>query len=340
MEKVLTIIVPSYNTQDYVERCIPTMLSHPYKDKLELLLVNDGSSDTTLERLQWFERRYPQTIRVLDKENGGHGSVINVGIQKARGKYLKVVDGDDWVVSKNLARMICQLEQCNADMVIHPYIRWNIEKKRGTTVRFHGWKNHVMLFEQAAPRLNGAEIQAITYRTKILRENGIRVREKCFYEDTEYDIYPIRYVKTVCIYKDPVCVYCTGIQTQSVNPAQTLKNRRMHRLIVKDCMEYYKQNAEQLSFEKRRYVSRVILKRIRSHYMIYLKSRITARQLQEMRHWDQELKRESVYFYHLSQKFPISIMRLDIRRTYPYVKRMYQFYEKLQHCFIGRRWEQ
>lgn len=337
MGKILTIIVPSYNTQDYIDRCIPTMLAHPYTDELELLLVNDGSSDRTLEKLEAYARRYPNTVTVLNKENGGHGSVINTGIKKASGKYLKVVDGDDWVISKKLGKLICHLKQCNADMVIHPYIRWDYNRKKGTTIRYSGNKNEVLPFDKAAPELEGVEIQAITYRTTMLRENGIQVREKCYYEDTEYDIYPIPYVKTVCIYNYPVCVYGVGVPAQSVNPVQAFKNRDMHRMIIKDCIEYYKQNTDYLSLEKKQFISRIILKRIRSHYMIYLKNNGTVRQLEELRRWDLQLAKESVYFYEASHKFPVSFLRLNIIRMYPFVKFMYGCYERVWLSFTGKR---
>ena len=83
MKKILTIIVPSYNTEAYIDECLPTMLKHRYRKQLELLLVNDGSRDGTLEKLKQYEQSYPDTVPVIDKEIGGHGSVINLGIRKA-----------------------------------------------------------------------------------------------------------------------------------------------------------------------------------------------------------------------------------------------------------------
>lgn len=110
MNKILTITVPSYNAESYLLETIPTMLSVSNPEKLEIIIVNDGSKDNTLAVAQQLKENYPETIVIVDKENGGHGSTINSGIKIATGKYFKVVDADDWIESKNLSELIYYLE--------------------------------------------------------------------------------------------------------------------------------------------------------------------------------------------------------------------------------------
>ena len=85
MNKVLTITVPSYNAENYLLETIPTMLSVSNPEKLEIIIVNDGSKDNTLAVAQQLKENYPETIVIVDKENGGHGSTINSGIKIATG---------------------------------------------------------------------------------------------------------------------------------------------------------------------------------------------------------------------------------------------------------------
>ena len=326
MKKILTIIVPSYNTEAYIDECLPTMLKHRYRKQLELLLVNDGSRDGTLEKLKQYEQRYPDTVTVIDKENGGHGSVINLGIRQAKGDYLKIVDGDDWVISKNLEKMIGQLASCSADLVIHPYIKYSVQDRKQKKVSYAIDKKRQMDFDEAASGLREVEIHAAAYRTSMLRDGHIQVREKCFYEDTEFNIYPIKYVRTVIAFDDPVYVYRVGTASQSISPQQAFKNRFMHRLVIDDCIAYYEDNFRQLSSPKQDYIKKIIGKRIRSQYAIYLKNEMTAGRIEELMEWDRRLKRRSPYFYKTSHKFPISLLRKDMHRAYPFVRFLYKAY--------------
>ena len=95
MEKILTVVVPSYNAEAYLKEDIPTFLDERILEDLEILIVNDGSKDGTGRTGREFQQKYPETIRVIDKENGGHGSTINVGIREATGTYFRVVDADE-----------------------------------------------------------------------------------------------------------------------------------------------------------------------------------------------------------------------------------------------------
>ena len=93
--KLLTIAIPCYNSQDYMRKCVDSLLIGG--DDVEILIINDGSRDRTAEIANEYEKNYPGIIRAIHKENGGHGSAVNAGMREARGLYFKVVDSDDWV---------------------------------------------------------------------------------------------------------------------------------------------------------------------------------------------------------------------------------------------------
>ena len=93
--KLLSFVVPCYNSQEYMRHCIDTLL--PGGEDVEILIVNDGSSDQTADIANEYEKKYPTICRAIHQPNKGHGGAVNAGIANASGIYLKVVDSDDWV---------------------------------------------------------------------------------------------------------------------------------------------------------------------------------------------------------------------------------------------------
>ena len=92
--KYLTLVVPCYNSEEYLNHCLDTLIVGG--DDVEIIVVNDGSNDRTLEIAKEYQTQYPSIIKIIDKENGGHGSGINCGIKEAKGLFFKVCDSDDW----------------------------------------------------------------------------------------------------------------------------------------------------------------------------------------------------------------------------------------------------
>ena len=103
--KLLTITIPSYNSEAYMRNCIESLL--PGGEDVEILVVDDGSGDRTGEIADEYEKRYPGIVRAIHQENGGHGAAVNTGLEHASGLYFKVVDSDDWV-KESVYRTILQ----------------------------------------------------------------------------------------------------------------------------------------------------------------------------------------------------------------------------------------
>ena len=113
--KVLSIIVPVYNTEKYLRRCLDSVLVQEALPYLELIAVNDGSKDHSIDILREYQARFPENVVLIDKENGGHGSAVNAGIDAARGKYLRIVDADDWLDTASLPALLNALETAKAE---------------------------------------------------------------------------------------------------------------------------------------------------------------------------------------------------------------------------------
>lgn len=217
MEKILTITVPSYNVEKFLNQTLDSFIDERIMNELEVLIVDDGSKDRTAEIGKEYESRYPQTFRVISKENGGHGSTINRGIAEAKGKYFKVVDGDDWVVTDGLVELIQRLKNCDADYVFTNYYEVNDGTKAKKEVTFPPIRlNQEMPFAEIADETR-ISMHAIVIRTDILKQHKIRLDEHCFYVDVEYILYPIPYVEKVVYFDIFVYMYRLAQLTQSVS---------------------------------------------------------------------------------------------------------------------------
>lgn len=227
MDPILSIIIPSYNTFSYVEEVLPTyLLSNNYKEKIVCYLIDDGSKDgKTSDLLKKWSLKYPDLFKYVYKENGGHGSVINYGIYHCvKTKFFKVIDGDDWVDGGELEKLIDYLIKCDDDIVVNDFIYEYSDKKTLSV----GKKQNSSLFPYKI------HIHNVTYKTDLWLKNQIKVREHVFYEDSQYVMFPIEFVKTHSYFKcAPYHYRCDNIN-QSVNPVQQLKHKNDFEIVAID----------------------------------------------------------------------------------------------------------
>ncbi len=218
--KTLTFLIPCYNVESCVRHCIDSILINDILDDIEILAINDGSKDNTIDILRDYETKYPSVIRVIDKENGGWGTAINLGIREAKGKYLKEVDADDWVSSENLKEYVSFLKDNDIDYIATDYTEYfkaTNKYERHTyqqaiynrTMSLNDfWENHSTAWD--------FPIHAITYRTQMLRDCKLTVGER-YYGDIEYILYSLPYVETICVLPINVTIYLRGSDEQSTS---------------------------------------------------------------------------------------------------------------------------
>lgn len=247
MEKVLTIVIPAYNVENYLNETIPHYFDERVLSDIEILIVNDGSKDGTLALANQFHEKYPKSIFVIDKENGGHGSTINAGIVAASGRYFKVIDGDDWVDTESFVKLVKVLKQIDVDLVLTPFERVieGTEKKEPVTFGQVEY-DKVCNFDEVVSQLgDGYQIHSVTFRADILKRIPT-ISEHCFYVDQEYVLYPIRFVKTVYFMNVFVYQYRIGTAGQSMAIANLQKNRKMHEKVTMNIVRY----AEEMKFSE------------------------------------------------------------------------------------------
>lgn len=219
MEKILTIGIPVYNMERYLDRCLSSVTGISNLDKVEIIVVNDGSKDMSLAIARTYEQRFPESVRVIDKPNGGWGSGINRTIKEATGKYYKSLDSDDWFDSKNLAQFVTELEGIEADLILTPFIEIDEDGKILAERTFNSALSGKSMEMEEYIRLNGGfskTIHAVTYRTALLRDNNIVIWDK-FYGDIDYINSPLPYVSSIYLSELNVYRYLIGREGQSIS---------------------------------------------------------------------------------------------------------------------------
>lgn len=248
--KILTLILPTYNAQKFLDKGLTSMiLPAEWMEKLEVIVVNDGSSDNSAEVAQQYVDRYPGTFCILNKQNGGHGSGINAGVKAARGRYFKVIDADDWVDTDALMQTMQILEQePPVDALIQSYRTHDISTSPATVktiaVAPPSQEQTVYSLEELMDGpycTNCMTFHGLTYRTDFYRNQHYDMPEHVFYEDQEYSTIPLCRAQTLRVLDLPLYEYRIGDVNQSVSSASMLK-RLDHFLTVERRMLAFEPN--------------------------------------------------------------------------------------------------
>ncbi len=239
---LLSIVVPSYNSQDYLHRCLDSMLpAHP---EVEVIVVNDGSTDNTAAVAERYAREHPSRFTVINKPNGGHGSGINTGLQHARGEYFKVVDSDDWLNTNAFQSMVNGLRGLpdgqQPDLVVTNFVYDKQGKRRKHTMSYGNVfsPGETITWGQTQPFRPSQYLlmHALTYRTALLREVGLELPEHTFYVDNLYAYLPMPAVRTVHYLDLDLYHYHIGRPDQSVSESVMVKRAdqqlKVNRLMI------------------------------------------------------------------------------------------------------------
>lgn len=323
MSKILSIVIPSYNTSQYIDESMKTFLDSKYIDDIEIIVVDDGSTDDTLNKAKFFETIKGNSIRVISKENGGHGSGINVGIQNATGKYFKVIDGDDYVNTGEFDKFVEQLMNNDADMFISYFTTISAVTKNTNKVTPYSFRlievhkelpeNCVLLANEVLDYVYGS-IHSVTYRTSILKDNNIRMTEKIFYEDNEYVLYPIPYVRSVFISNANVYVYVIDQATQSISKTNTQRRIGQLERISKNIISFYESICDLNSIDtvNKNYILRAVTNQVYAVFNVYLTFDEDLRKHRaELKLYDTQIQKISKRVYRNANKYRmIKVTRL------------------------------
>ncbi len=330
MKKILSIIVPAYNVGNYLDKCLHSFETAEILDKIEVLIINDGSKDNTPQIAQKYCDKYPHTYFLYNKENGGHGSGINYGIRYAAGKYFKVVDGDDWLNEKELPDFVRLLETSEADLVASDFlcIQDGTEKilmqKYCTSVQELYGK--VVNLQDVMVK-DVIKMHSFTIKTRILQEHNIVIDEKCYYVDCEYITFPMPYVHTIQFYNKNIYMYRLGRNGQSMDIRSMQKNRTQHMKVLTSLLRFY-DNMGDISDASREYIEFCIGQVVENQFQIYISMGLKKGIWNELKMWDQNLKKEYPAIYSAITKKSIILLRRTNYIILPFGTVIYNIYKR------------
>ncbi len=257
-DKLLTIIIPAYNAQKYLRTALDAFTAVPGRDRLDVIVVNDGSTDGTEQLAREYCGRFPRTVRVLNKENGGHGSAINAGAQAAEGKYVKVVDADDWIEPPRLEEFLGLLETAEADIIAANYHTVHMQTGHVADYVMEGVPYGGELpLEEFLKLGRGAwsccTFHGLCYRAEFYRQSGCQLPEKVFYEDQEYATLPFFSAKSIMPVDLFLYEYLIGNQSQSVSDENMAKRIGHQETVLLDTNRRYLAAEQSLSRQRREY---------------------------------------------------------------------------------------
>lgn len=238
--KLLTVTVPCYNSQDYMRHCIESLL--PGGERVEILIIDDGSKDDTGRIADEYAEKYPTIVRVIHQENGGHGEGINQGLRHAAGTYFKVVDSDDWL-SDDFPAFLDLLEQCEArggvDLAVTNYYYVHSDGIGDRSINYSSVLPEGRVFTWADTRPfrihQMLTIHSCTFRTENMRKWGCELPKHTFYEDNLMVYLTLPHTRRMVYMNADLYRYAIGRPDQSVQRTVMMKRYHHQILVTERC---------------------------------------------------------------------------------------------------------
>lgn len=247
--KLLTITVPCYNSENYMKKCVDSLLEGG--ENVEILIVDDGSSDKTAQIADEYAEKFPTIVRAIHQENGGHGEAVNTGLRNATGIFFKVVDSDDWVNKEAYLKILSTLEHLlggdkSLDMLISNFVYEKQGASRKKVMKYRrcfpveemfGWEQI-----RHMPKGKYLLMHSMIYRTRLLKDCGLKLPKHTFYVDNLFAFEPLPFVKNMYYLDVNFYRYFIGREDQSVHESVMIKRidqqLRVNRLMVEAYTRY------------------------------------------------------------------------------------------------------
>lgn len=283
VNKILSLIVPSYNMEAYLPRCLDSVLACDAElcRKIEIIVVNDGSRDGTLAIARDYERRFPGIVCVIDKHNGHYGSCVNAALNVAAGTFVKLLDADDYFDGEQFGRFLDAIVSASdsgkldeVDALITPYSSVD-DAGLEIAVKRYGYLQQIAFGPDVFERELSFHIlhQGIAFRRAVLAKIGYRQSEGCPYTDLEWVTYPMRAVRGFYYLPYSIYRYFIGREDQSVNPVNFEKGVGVIAKLMVRMLKDYQQLIDPERPAVEAYVRKVILAQLKIVYHSYLLER-------------------------------------------------------------------
>ena len=291
--KILSFIVPAYNSEKYIDKCLSSFLCDDILGLIEVIVVNDGSNDSTARIAGEFVDKYPGSFVLINKENGGHGSAVNTAVRRAHGRYMRIVDSDDWVVTNNLPEYIKWLCVTSADVVISHFHTVNASTGKRQAITTSGVAygvpyslDQLMAADKGA--LSCCMLHGIAYKTSFYLGCGILLSEGLSYEDQEYSTIPLSRANSILFVDIFIYEYLIGTAEQSISSDNQVRRASQLEQVFWNIVRFYKMNTS-LSKSAKKYILYKLAETLQNYYVTMLmrnKNRMEGRKESARMHSD------------------------------------------------------
>lgn len=334
MEKILTVSIAAYNVQSTLKEALEPFVHCKYRNQLEVLIINDGSSDETENIASEYAERYPETFKAVNKENGGWGSTLNKGIELGIGKYFKQLDGDDYFSPENLDVFIEFLKNTDADMIYSPFVTFT--DVNGAVLRIIGDYGATVPVGELMHfgEIRGFEpaMHTLCIKMNILKNNHIQITEHCFYTDVEFVLKCCNFCKTLILFDLPIYYYRLARSGQSMSIAGVRKHYKDHLKMLKTMLAYERDEVKDKAVEE------VFHNRLKDAcefmYIFFFALERTCKQREELIAFDQMLKNNFPEYYDVIGNGAVKILRKGHFRFYRLIGAIQTFRDKRKRINI------
>lgn len=303
--KYISFAIPCYNSESYMNRAIDSIL--PGGENVEIIIVNDGSADRTSEIAHEYKEKYPNIIKVVDKENGGHGDAVNFGLKNAAGKYFKVVDSDDWVKEESLHRILQVLRQFEdenqeVDMLIANYVYEKTGAVNKKCIHYRNVLPQDELFHWSDIGHFHLDqyilMHSVIYRTEMLKLCQLELPKHTFYVDNIYVYYPLPHVRKMYYLDEDFYRYYIGREDQSVNEKVMIKRIDQQIFVTKTMIDMYQ-------------MRQIMNKKLKKYMINYLAIMMTVSSILLIRSKDEEnLEKKKELWMYLKKRDARTYMKI------------------------------
>lgn len=227
--------------EDYLPRCLDSVTREDVPDTLEVIVVNDGSKDRSLEIAKEYQAKRPDIISIIDKPNGHYGSCINAALKVATGKYFRPLDADDWFDTDALIHFLSFLSETNDDLVITSFCNHRKTKEILCSPYQIIFNQTYLASNKTVIKKQDASIftmHSSTFKLEAIRKANIKLPEKINYTDAEFVFKTLRQVNTFSFFDAVLYHYDLTREGQSVNITVASKTHSQLAFLVKRMLEY------------------------------------------------------------------------------------------------------
>lgn len=343
--KLLSIIIPSYNMEKYLDKCIQSCLvdDNGLRNQLDIIVVNDGSRDRTSEIAHAWAQMYPDVVRVIDKENGNYGSCINAALPFATGRFIKILDADDSFDKELFQGFLGVLASApvDVDVAIFDYVFVNERGSVLSTMKYNFPEDRVFSVEEMAQMTPCmVYMNVIAYRRQILQDVGYQQLTGISYTDLEWNFIPMSRVKKCIYYPKPVHRYLCGREGQTTDPAVYRKNVWMLGKVVYSLISWGERLKVDYKTTLGRYLFSIIDITMHQVYRTLL-SRTLPNDITWLQELDAALKKNFSKWYDIVGSYSVGRMKFRYviewrkRKTNRTLKfKWYNWYNKSVMCLV------